>query len=103
MDQEAIGRGVSWRNTSSAEQAEVVEVLAKFLIVTADYCDSSIDEMTELIDKYGVMVEQSGYSSRNEYAPRTNLLYELIQYAEDNPPSQFLRSVDGMEGDFVAS
>ena len=41
--------------------------------------------MTELIDKYGVIVEQAGYSRRNEYAPRTNLLYELIQYAEDNP------------------
>ena len=85
MDQEAIGRGKSWQNTSQAEQAKVVEVLGKFLIVTSDYCDLSIDEMTELIDKYGVIVEQAGYSRRNEYAPRTNLLYELIQYAEDNP------------------
>ena len=85
MDQEAIGRGKSWQNTSQAEQAKVVEVLGKFLIVTSDYCDLSIDEMTELIDKYGVIVEQAGYSRRNESAPRTNLLYELIQYAEDNP------------------
>lgn len=85
MDQEAIGRGKSWKNTSQAEQAKVVEVLGKFLIVTSDYCDLSIDEMTKLIDKYGVVVEQAGYSRRNEYAPRTNLLYELIQYAEDNP------------------
>ena len=85
MDQEAIGRGKSWQNTSQAEQAKVVEVLGKFLIVTSDYCDLSIDEMTELIDKYGIIVDESGYSLRNEYAPRTNLLYELIQYAEDNP------------------
>ena len=85
MDQEAIGRGKSWQNTSQAEQAKVVEVLGKFLIVTSDYCNLSIEEMIELIDKYGVIVEQAGYSRRNEYAPRTNLLYELIQYAEDNP------------------
>ena len=85
MDQDAIGRGESWKNTSPSEQAKVVEILGKFLIVTSDYCDLSIDEMTELIDKYGVIVEEAGYSRRNDYAPRTNLLYELIQYAEDNP------------------
>ena len=85
MDQEAIGRGKSRKNTSPSEQAKVVEVLGKFLIVTSDYCDLSIDEMTELIDKYGVIVEEAGYSRKNDYAHRTNLLYELIQYAEDNP------------------
>lgn len=84
MDQRSIGRGRAWENTDSAEQAKVVEVLGKFLIVTADYCDLTVDEMTELIDKYGVIVDQSGYCLRNEYAPRTNLLYELIQNAEDN-------------------
>ena len=85
MDQRSIGRGREWENTDAAEQAKVVEVLGKFLIVTADYCDLTVDEMTELIDKYGVTVDESGYSLRNEYAPRTNLLYELIQYSEDNP------------------
>ena len=85
MDQRSIGRGREWENTDPAEQAKVVEVLGKFLIVTADYCDLTVDEMTELIDKYGVIVDESGYSLRNEYAPRTNLLFELLQYAEDNP------------------
>lgn len=85
LDQKSIGRGDSWENTSAAEQAEVVDVMGKFLLVTSDYCDLSVYEMTELIYKYGAIVDESGYSLRNEYAPRTNLLYELIQYAEDNP------------------
>ena len=85
LDQRSIGRLESWENTSTAEQAEVVDVMGTFLLVTADYCDLSVDEMTELIYKYGAIVDESGYSIRNEYAPRTNLLYELIQYSEDNP------------------
>lgn len=85
LDQRSIGRLESWENTSTAEQAEVVDVMGTFLLVTANYCDLSVDEMTELIYKYGAIVDESGYSIRNEYAPRTNLLYELIQYSEDNP------------------
>ena len=85
LDQRSIGREESWENTSTAEQAEVVDVMGKFLLATSDYCNLTVYEMTELIYKYGVIVDDSGYSLRKKYAPRTNLLYELIQYAEDNP------------------
>ena len=85
LDQESIGRGDSWKNTSTAKQAEVVEVMSKFLLATSDYCDLSVYEMTELIYKYGAVVDESGFSLRNGYAPRTNLLYELIQHAEEHP------------------
>ena len=85
LDQKSIGRGVSWENTSTAEQAEVVGAMGTLLLIASAYCDLSAYEMTEVIYKYGAIVDDSGYSRRNEYAPRTNLLYELTQYAEDNP------------------
>ena len=85
MDNRAIGEVKDWQDSSQADKAAVVEVLGKFLIVTSDYCDLTIVEIVELMDKYGERVEQAGYSLRNRYAPRTNLMYELIQYAEDNP------------------
>lgn len=78
LDYEVIDSS-KWRRASQEDRDRVVRTIMRLLIATAAYCDMEVSEVSTLLNNYGDYLERLGFASRNEYAPRINLLVLFSQ------------------------
>ena len=84
-DQEAMGRLEQWQALSSSQQGEAFVLAAEMLIDVASYCDLSIEDAAILVDEYGEVLDNAGYTTRKTLPVRQIIMHVMLNYAREYP------------------
>ena len=84
-DQEAMDRLEQWQALSSSQQGEAFALAAEMLIDVASFCDLSIEDAALLVDEYGEILDNAGYTIRNTLPVRQIMMQAMLNLANEYP------------------
>ncbi len=85
MDQRAIGNEREWNANSQSYKDASILLVAELLDASASYCDMSFADMANLVDEKGALLDNVGYTTRNDFRARSVLMLALLGYSESYP------------------
>ena len=86
LDQEAMGTKEEWIANSQSFQHEGIALIAGLLTKVAPYCDMSVEDTADLVNKYGLILDNVGYTARTGMPARSILLFMVNKLPEANTP-----------------
>ncbi len=77
-----------WESYSLVERSNFVRLTQGLLEGTAEYCRMSVPDAAKMVNTYGNLLDESGYTTRNDVRVRNAFMLVLIQAKEsDRTPS----------------
>lgn len=82
LDRSEPAQGRKWESYSLAEQGSFVSLTQGLLESTAEYCRMSIPDAAQMVNTYGNILDEVGYTARKDLKVRNVLMLVLVQSEE---------------------
>lgn len=82
LDRSEPSQGRKWESYSLAEQGTFVSLTQGLLESTAEYCRMPVSDAAQMVNIYGNLLDEVGYTARNDVKVRNVLMLVLVQSKE---------------------
>ena len=82
LDRSEPAQGRKWESYSLAEQGSFVSLTQGLLESTAEYCRMSVPDAAQMVNIYGNILDEVGYTARKDLKVRNVLMLVLVQSEE---------------------
>lgn len=82
LDRSEPAQGRKWESYSLAEQGSFVSLTQGLLESTAEYCRMSVPDAAQMVNNYGNILDEVGYTARKDLKVRNVLMLVLVQSEE---------------------
>lgn len=82
LDRSEPAQGRKWESYSLAEQGSFVSLTQGLLESTAEYCRMSVPDAAQMVNSYGNILDEVGYTARKDLKVRNVLMLVLVQSEE---------------------
>ena len=82
LDRSEPALGRKWESYSLAEQGSFVSLTQGLLESTAEYCRMSVPDAAQMVNTYGNILDEVGYTARKDLKVRNVLMLVLVQSEE---------------------
>ena len=82
LDRSVSGQSRKWESYSLAEKGTFVSLTQGLLESAAEYCRMSVPDTAKMVNIYGNILDETGFTTRNDIRARNVLMLVLVQSEE---------------------